>query len=186
MNRPISCHDRNGRRDRDGGALRPRRRDGERQGAVRRQGHERERRDRRDAPEADLRRLRPCYRVPVIEKGFATRAEPKVSSETAPSKIAVEKMRDATAKLDLAAKSGNLDAIKAAVGETGKSCKACHDRYRREAPSSLPPGRAPLSQRSEVGSLRGLSCTVVTGTSVRPEAGPGRTAPVGASVTIAP
>ena len=36
------------------------------------------------------------------------------------------------AKLNVAAKAGNLDAIKAAVGETGKACKGCHDNYRKE------------------------------------------------------
>lgn len=35
-------------------------------------------------------------------------------------------------KLNAAAKTGNLDAIKAAVGDTGKACKACHDNYRKE------------------------------------------------------
>ncbi|HEY4374580.1 MAG TPA: cytochrome c [Burkholderiales bacterium] len=35
-----------------------------------------------------------------------------------------------TAKLAAAAKSGNADAIKTAFGDTGKSCKACHDAFR--------------------------------------------------------
>jgi cytochrome c556 len=39
-------------------------------------------------------------------------------------------LQAATAKLSAAAKSGNADSIKAAFGETGKSCKACHDIYR--------------------------------------------------------
>jgi cytochrome c556 len=34
--------------------------------------------------------------------------------------------------LNVAAKGGNIDAIKAAAGETGKACKACHDTYRKE------------------------------------------------------
>jgi cytochrome c556 len=33
-------------------------------------------------------------------------------------------------KLQVAAKSGDLERIKAAVGATGASCKACHDVYR--------------------------------------------------------
>jgi len=42
------------------------------------------------------------------------------------------------------AKTGNVDAIKAAVGETGKSCKACHDVYRKDSADStlLSPRRA--------------------------------------------
>jgi cytochrome c556 len=35
-------------------------------------------------------------------------------------------------KLDAAAKTGSLDAIKAAVGGVGQSCKACHDDFRAE------------------------------------------------------
>ncbi|HEY2976325.1 MAG TPA: cytochrome c, partial [Burkholderiaceae bacterium] len=34
--------------------------------------------------------------------------------------------------LDAAAKSGNLDAIKAAFGDAGKTCKACHDNFREK------------------------------------------------------
>lgn len=33
-------------------------------------------------------------------------------------------------KLAVAAQSGNMDAIKTAVGATGKVCKSCHDDYR--------------------------------------------------------
>ena len=36
------------------------------------------------------------------------------------------------AKFEAAAKGGNLDAIKAAVGAVGNSCKACHDDFRAE------------------------------------------------------
>jgi cytochrome c556 len=35
-------------------------------------------------------------------------------------------------KLNAAAKTGNLDQIKAGVGAVGQSCKACHDNYRRD------------------------------------------------------
>jgi cytochrome c556 len=35
-------------------------------------------------------------------------------------------------KLQAAAKSGNLDTMKAAAGDTGKACKNCHDNYRKE------------------------------------------------------
>jgi cytochrome c556 len=40
------------------------------------------------------------------------------------------------AKLDTAAKSGSLDAIKAAMGAVGGSCKACHDDFRAEKHSN--------------------------------------------------
>jgi cytochrome c556 len=35
-------------------------------------------------------------------------------------------------KFNAAAKTGNIDSIKAAAGDTGKACKACHDDYRKE------------------------------------------------------
>ena len=61
-----------------------------------------------------------------------TKAEPKIWSEMDKFKAAASKMQEEMAKLNVAAKGGNLDAIKAAVGETGKSCKACHDNHRKE------------------------------------------------------
>jgi cytochrome c556 len=61
-----------------------------------------------------------------------TRAEPKIWTEMDKFRSDATKMQDAMAKLDVAAKSGDLDQIKAAVGETGKSCKACHDAYRKD------------------------------------------------------
>lgn len=61
-----------------------------------------------------------------------TKAKPKIWAEMDKFKAAATKMQDEMVKLNVAAKSGNLDAIKAAVGATGKSCKACHDSYREE------------------------------------------------------
>jgi len=36
------------------------------------------------------------------------------------------------AKLAVAAKGGNLDAIKPAVGAVGNACKTCHDAFRKD------------------------------------------------------
>ena len=69
--------------------------------------------------------------VEGTDKG-ETRAEPKIWAEMDKFKAAATKMQDEMTKLNGAAKGGNLDAIKAAAGETGKSCKACHDSYRKE------------------------------------------------------
>ena len=69
--------------------------------------------------------------VEGTDKG-ETKAEPKIWTELDKFKGAASKMQEEMAKLNVAAKSGNLDSIKAAVGETGKSCKACHDAYRKE------------------------------------------------------
>lgn len=61
-----------------------------------------------------------------------TRAKPEIWSEGDKFKAAASKMQEEMLKLNAAAKTGNLDNIKAAAGETGKSCKACHDNYRKE------------------------------------------------------
>jgi len=75
----------------------------------------------------------------VVYAGFVdgtdkgdTRAKPEIWSEMDKFRAAASKMQDEMAKVNAAAKAGNLDAIKAAVGETGKACKACHDTYRKE------------------------------------------------------
>ena len=61
-----------------------------------------------------------------------TKAEPKIWAEKDKFNAAATKMQDEMVKLNVVAKTGNIDTIKAAVGETGKSCKACHDAYRKE------------------------------------------------------
>lgn len=61
-----------------------------------------------------------------------TRAKPEIWSDAAKFKEANEKMQGEMTKLAAAAKTGNLDSIKAAVGATGGSCKACHDVFRKE------------------------------------------------------
>ena len=45
---------------------------------------------------------------------------------------AMNKMHEEMAKLNATAKTGNLDQIKTAFGPTAKSCKACHDDFRKE------------------------------------------------------
>jgi len=61
-----------------------------------------------------------------------TRAEPKIWAEMDKFRAAAAKMQDEMTKLNAAAKTGNIDTIKAAVGATGQACKACHDSYRKE------------------------------------------------------
>ena len=61
-----------------------------------------------------------------------TRAKPEIWTEADKFKAGAMKMQEEVAKLNAAAKTGNLDQIKAAFGEAGKSCKACHDNYRKE------------------------------------------------------
>lgn len=59
-----------------------------------------------------------------------TKAKAEVWSDAAGFKTAAEKMQAEVAKLNAAAKTGNLDAVKTAFGAAGQSCKACHDNYR--------------------------------------------------------
>jgi len=61
-----------------------------------------------------------------------TRAKPAVFSDSAKFKEGAEKMQAEVAKLAAAAKGGDLGAIKAQFGATGKTCKGCHDDYRKE------------------------------------------------------
>lgn len=61
-----------------------------------------------------------------------TKAKPEIWSEMDKFKAAASKMQDEMVKFNVAAKGGNIDAIKAAVGDTGKACKGCHDTYRKE------------------------------------------------------
>jgi len=68
---------------------------------------------------------------PGTDKG-ETRAKPEIWAEMDKFNAGAKKMQDAMASLNVAAKGGNLDAIKAAAGEVGKSCKGCHDEYRKE------------------------------------------------------
>jgi cytochrome c556 len=66
------------------------------------------------------------------DKGMPTRAKPEIWKEQAKFKAAAEKMQGEVVKLEAAAKSGSLDAIKTAVSATGGSCKGCHDDFRAE------------------------------------------------------
>ncbi len=61
-----------------------------------------------------------------------TKAKPEIWSDGAKFKEANEKMQGEMTKLVAAAKGGNMDAIKTAVGATGAACKGCHDVFRKE------------------------------------------------------
>lgn len=61
-----------------------------------------------------------------------TRAKPEIWKESAKFKEASDKMVAEMAKLNTAAKAGNLDALKAAFGPAAASCKACHDNFRKD------------------------------------------------------
>jgi cytochrome c556 len=67
--------------------------------------------------------------VAGTDKG-ETRAKPEIWTQAAKFKSAAEKMQQEISKLAQVAKGGDLNAIKAQFGETGKACKACHDDFR--------------------------------------------------------
>ena len=61
-----------------------------------------------------------------------TRAKPEIWKEAAKYKEASDKMVSEVAKLNTAAKAGNVEALKAAFGPAAASCKACHDNFRKD------------------------------------------------------
>ncbi len=61
-----------------------------------------------------------------------TKAKPEIWKEQAKFKAASEKMQAEMSKLAAAAKTGNLDSVKAAFQGTSGSCKACHDDFRAQ------------------------------------------------------
>lgn len=63
-------------------------------------------------------------------ENIKSKAKPELWMEMDKVKAAADKTMMAAVALDAAAKTGNLDAIKKAFGETAASCKACHDAYR--------------------------------------------------------
>lgn len=64
------------------------------------------------------------------DKGAPTKAKAEIWSDKAKFNDYAEKMQGELGKLNAAAKTGNLDSIKAAVGAVGGSCKTCHDAFR--------------------------------------------------------
>lgn len=58
------------------------------------------------------------------------KARPAVWSEPDKFKAAQERGKEEVGKLAVAAKTGDLAAIKAAIGSAGAACKNCHDSFR--------------------------------------------------------
>jgi cytochrome c556 len=61
-----------------------------------------------------------------------TNAKPEIWKEKAKFDTTATKLQEDVAKLNAAAKTGNLDQIKAAVGTVGQTCKSCHDNFQKE------------------------------------------------------
>lgn len=65
-------------------------------------------------------------------ESLKSRAKPEIWKEQAKFKDASDKLVAEAAKLEAAAKTGNLDMVKTAFGAVGGTCKACHDAFRTE------------------------------------------------------
>ncbi len=59
-------------------------------------------------------------------------AKANIWTERAKFDEGAKKMQDEMVKLVAAAKTNNLDNLKAAFGPVGQSCKGCHDDYRNQ------------------------------------------------------
>jgi cytochrome c556 len=70
--------------------------------------------------------------APGTDKGAPTKAKAEIWTDNAKFKAASEKMQEEMVKLAAAAKTGNLDNLKAAFGPVGGACKACHDDFRAQ------------------------------------------------------
>lgn len=69
---------------------------------------------------------------PGYEKGAPTKARPEIWGEQEKFREHQEKLFPAVEKLTGAAKTNNLDNLKAAFGNAAQACKACHDQYRNK------------------------------------------------------
>jgi len=68
---------------------------------------------------------------PGTDKGD-TRAKPEIWSEADKFKAALDKNQAEMVKTIAAAKTGNLDALKASFSAAAPTCKACHDNFRKD------------------------------------------------------
>ena len=60
------------------------------------------------------------------------KAKPEIWKEQAKFKELSERLMGETDTLLVAAKAGNLDALKTAMGSVGETCKTCHDTFRNK------------------------------------------------------
>lgn len=68
---------------------------------------------------------------PGTDKG-ETRAKPEIWTESDKFKAGMSKMVEETARLNAAARTGDLTQLKTAFGAAAQTCKSCHDNFRKE------------------------------------------------------
>ena len=66
------------------------------------------------------------------DKGRESRAKPEIWTDKAKFNGYADKMQVEMVKLNAAAKTGNLDNIKATIAGVGGTCKTCHDAFRQD------------------------------------------------------
>lgn len=71
-----------------------------------------------------------AFMAPGSEKGSGMKAAALVEKDQFAA--AAKRNQAEIAKLAAAAKAGEIEAMKTQFGETGKSCKSCHDVYRNK------------------------------------------------------
>jgi cytochrome c556 len=80
---------------------------------------------------ADMSMIAPDAFVRGSDRG-QTGVLPEVWSKPQDFAKVMDNFQQQTAKLAEVAQSGDFDAFRAQVGETGKACKACHDDFRKK------------------------------------------------------
>jgi cytochrome c556 len=70
--------------------------------------------------------------IPGTDSGD-TKAKPEIWSKADKFKEANDNMEKETAKLAELAKGGNFDALKDQYGKMQKTCKACHEEFKKKA-----------------------------------------------------
>ena len=69
---------------------------------------------------------------PGSESGAPTEAKPEIWRNQEEFGRMMRDLQDKTRALAVAAKSGDQNAAKAALGAAGQTCKACHDKYKAD------------------------------------------------------
>ncbi len=70
--------------------------------------------------------------TPVSDTGAPTKAKPEIWKDKARFDKLAQELQVETAKLETAAKAGDLAQLRAALGPTGKACSNCHDDFRNK------------------------------------------------------
>lgn len=82
---------------------------------------------------AQARKLATLFPAGTGPDKVKTSALPAVWTENPEFKAHQAKLVAATAKLQQAAASGSIDAVKAQIPQIGGACKGCHDKFRGKA-----------------------------------------------------